>query len=214
MLRSPEQTAPSRMRQSLANIEHATGLVVDDSSHPVLNTERPPAIGKHLAVEVKPAVQAAFVKRGRDLGRGPHLHEIAGLEIERLYRRGLASWASQRQRLEQADTACNLHDEPTGRKADETEQTEIAVRQFAPVLWKIGRLQGRGSIESFGCLAPPDLRPLAANLAHGPRPSLRKMLKFGNTPVARIDRAGIVVDTAKPRFLPVELAARLAAAVA
>ena len=40
------------------------------------------------------------------------------------------------------------------------------------------------------------------------------MLKLGNALITRIERAGIVVHTAKPRFLPVELAARLAAAVA
>ena len=84
----------------LGDIDHPTGRVVDDSSHPVLNTERPPAIGKHLAVEGKLAVEAVLVKRGCDLGRRPHLHEIARLEIERLYRHGLAPRASQRQRLE------------------------------------------------------------------------------------------------------------------
>ena len=74
------------MRQSLGNIEHATGLVVDDSPDPVLDTECPPAIGKHLAVEGKPAVVTGVVKRGRDLAWGPHLHEVAGLEVERLCR--------------------------------------------------------------------------------------------------------------------------------
>jgi hypothetical protein len=68
------------------------------------------------------------------------LDEVAGLEIERLYRGGLASRAFQRERLEQADTACNLHGEPADRKEDETEQTEIAVPQFTTVLLKIGRL--------------------------------------------------------------------------
>ena len=45
----------------LANIEHATCLVVDNSLHPVLNAESPPAIGKHFAVEVKSATKAARV---------------------------------------------------------------------------------------------------------------------------------------------------------
>ena len=53
----------------LGDIEHATGLVVDDSPNPVLYTESPSTIGKHLAVEGKPAVKAALVKRGRNLVR-------------------------------------------------------------------------------------------------------------------------------------------------
>src|SRR5262249_23674312 len=115
---------------------------------------------------------------------------------------------------EQPDARCDLHNEPARREPDESKQTEIAVRQLAPVLPNVGRLHRLGGIERFGCLAPPDLGPVVPDLAHCPRPGLCEVLEVRSPPVSRIARGWVVVDAAKPRFLPVKLAARLATAVA
>ena len=70
---------------------------------------------------------ARLVERGLDLVRRAHLDELAGLQVERLGRRGLGPGPVQRQRLEQAEPVRDLHHERARHEPDEAQRAEVAV---------------------------------------------------------------------------------------
>ena len=52
------------------DVNHPPCAFVDDSLDPVLDAERPTAVGQQFTVEIEPEVAAIFVERASDLGGG------------------------------------------------------------------------------------------------------------------------------------------------
>ena len=114
-LRSPEQTAPSRIRQSFGILSMRPVFSSMMRSTVSLTGQRLAAVGQHLAVERQAAVDAGLVERGRDLVRPAHADEVAGLKVQA----GppvSAPRALQRQRLELAEPVSDLHHEAASRE--------------------------------------------------------------------------------------------------
>ena len=209
-VRSPEQTAPSRMKQSL-------GIF---SIRPVFSS----MIGQPLSLTRNVRPQYGSISRSNEArGCGPLVER--GLDLGRRCAparalrpggpsapgRRLRARAVQRQRLEQSEAGRDLHNETAHQQAEEAQQAEVAVAQLAPVLRNVGCLQLLRAFSASvawqrqtSMYSPP--------LAHGPRARLGDAVEPATSSVTR-STTSVVVDAAKPGFLPVELARRLTTAV-
>jgi len=117
--------------------------------------------------------------------------------------------ASQRQRLEQGRHACNFHDEPTAARPVKRSRPKLRSSVRASTVARLDVFRGVVALKaSVAWHRQPQTARIQARARSASQPA--QDAQVWQHSVTRIDRVGIVVDTAKPGLLPVELAARLA----
>ena len=96
---------------------------------------------------------------------------------------------------------------------EEARKPDVSTSELAPILAKVGRLERFACAERFRGLAAPEFLLIAFEVARRSCAHLSQLLELRERRIGRLASLGVAVDALKPRFLPVDQAAGLAAAV-
>ena len=200
-----------------SDVDHATGAVVDDPVHPLLDDARPAAEGQHLPVEAQPAVESV---RRRAWERSPRAagssrRRPAGDSARSLGFVLVPSPVSGTGPISRVRVATSITNART-RSGRKPEQSVVSALDLAPVLPEISDLERSARLRaprSPGISRPRRSRRRARD-ASSCRP--RQSCSSAASPSASV--GGDVVSDApstrpQPRFLPVDAAAGLTSVV-